>query len=136
MINNTNVGGLTAEQAMKKIKVICIKNEVYIGKERILDEKDTKLGFTNEDLPSIKKLLEKKQRTFFSFLKDSHVYISAKQRGSVSKPDFEKKASRGEACLNESELKKLHKMRKPIWSRARSPSLKALRESNMMSPNY
>ncbi|WP_129730716.1 L,D-transpeptidase family protein [Ectobacillus funiculus] len=64
VINDTNVGGLTAEQAMKKLKSSVLKNEVYIGKERILDEKDTKLGFTNEDLPSIKKLLEK-QRTFF-----------------------------------------------------------------------
>ncbi|MCQ6280272.1 L,D-transpeptidase family protein [Bacillus sp. EB600] len=63
-INDTNVGGLTADQAMKKLESSISKNEVYLGQERILDGKDTKMGFTNEDLPSVKKLL-KRQWTFF-----------------------------------------------------------------------
>lgn len=63
-INDTKVGGLTADQAMKKLESSLSKNEVYLGQEKILDGKDTKIGFTNEDLPSVKKLL-KSQWTFF-----------------------------------------------------------------------
>ncbi|WP_090636461.1 L,D-transpeptidase family protein [Neobacillus massiliamazoniensis] len=56
-INNIKVGGLTADQALKKLESSVLKNEVYVGKERIFDGKDTKMGFTKEDLPSVKKLL-------------------------------------------------------------------------------
>ena len=45
-INDTKVGGLTADQAMKKLESSVSKNEVYLGQEKILDGKDTKIGFT------------------------------------------------------------------------------------------
>lgn len=63
-INDTNVGGLTAGQAIKKLESSVLKNEVYVGKERILDEKDTNSGFTNQDLTSVKEIV-KSQWTFF-----------------------------------------------------------------------
>ncbi|MFP3125922.1 L,D-transpeptidase/peptidoglycan binding protein [Ectobacillus funiculus] len=63
-INDTKVGGLTADQALKKLKTSELKNVVYVGQQQILDEKDTKMGFTNEDLSGVKKLL-KSQQTFF-----------------------------------------------------------------------
>ncbi|WP_129725979.1 L,D-transpeptidase family protein [Ectobacillus funiculus] len=63
-INGTNVGGLTADEALKKLKTSVLKNAVYVGQQQILDEKDTKMGFTDKDLPSVKKLL-KSQRTLF-----------------------------------------------------------------------
>ena len=43
------VGGLTADQVLEKLKTSVLKNEVYVGEKEILDEKDTKMGFTDED---------------------------------------------------------------------------------------
>ncbi|QCJ41103.1 hypothetical protein FAY30_03875 [Bacillus sp. S3] len=63
-INDTNIGGLTAEQAIKKLKTAELQNRVYIGQQLILDEKDTKMGFTDKDLHEVKKL-QKSQWTFF-----------------------------------------------------------------------
>ncbi|MDP4156477.1 MAG: peptidoglycan binding domain-containing protein, partial [Bacillota bacterium] len=63
-INNTNVGGLTADQALKKLKSTVLTNKVYVGKEQIIDGNDTKMGFTDQDLPVVEKLL-KQQMTFF-----------------------------------------------------------------------
>lgn len=63
-INNIKVGGMTADQALNKLKTTVFKNEVYVGDQQILDGKDTKMGFTDKDLPDIKKLL-KSQWTFF-----------------------------------------------------------------------
>jgi len=63
-INGTKVGGLTADQAIKKLGSSVLKNEVYVGKEKIYDGTDTKMGFTSKDLPGVQKILSK-QRTFF-----------------------------------------------------------------------
>ncbi|WP_042375212.1 L,D-transpeptidase family protein [Neobacillus jeddahensis] len=64
MINGTNVGKLTADQAIDKLKSTTLKNEVYVGTEQIFNGEDTKAEFTKQDLSSIKKLL-KRQWTFF-----------------------------------------------------------------------
>ncbi|MCM2533048.1 L,D-transpeptidase [Neobacillus pocheonensis] len=63
-INGTNVGGMTANQALQKLGSSVLKNEVYVGQEKIFDGKDSKLGFTNNDLSSVKILL-KSQKTFW-----------------------------------------------------------------------
>ncbi|MFD3448277.1 L,D-transpeptidase family protein [Microbacteriaceae bacterium 4G12] len=70
-INGTKVGGLTADQAIKKLKTSALKNKVYIDQQQILDEKDTQMGFTDEDLPKVKKLL-KSQWTFFPSSKEKN----------------------------------------------------------------
>ncbi len=67
-INGTKVGGLTADKAIKKLGTTVLKNEVYVGKEQIFNGNDTKMGFSNKDLPNVQKLL-KKQRTIFPSLK-------------------------------------------------------------------
>lgn len=64
MINGIKVGGMTADQALEKFKATVLKNVVYVGEQQIIDGKDTKMVFTNKDLPDIKKLL-KSQWTFF-----------------------------------------------------------------------
>ncbi|TWE05146.1 putative peptidoglycan binding protein [Neobacillus bataviensis] len=63
-INNIKVGGMTADQAINKLKTTVFKNVVYVGDQQILDGKDTKMGFSDKDLPEIKNLL-KNQWTFF-----------------------------------------------------------------------
>jgi hypothetical protein len=69
MINNTKVGGLTADEALKKLRATVLKNDVFIGEDRIFDGKDTKMEFTSHDLTSIKKLL-KSQQTFWPSSKE------------------------------------------------------------------
>nr|WP_147533330.1 L,D-transpeptidase family protein [Bacillus marasmi] len=63
-INGTNVGGLTVDEALKKLKNSKLLNQVFIGQQQVLDGKDTKFGFTDKDLSKIKKL-QKKQWSFF-----------------------------------------------------------------------
>ncbi|PLS03725.1 L,D-transpeptidase family protein [Neobacillus cucumis] len=63
-INDIKVGGMTADQALNTLKTTVFKNVVYVGDQQILDGNDTKMGFTDKDLPDIQKLL-KSQWTFF-----------------------------------------------------------------------
>ncbi|MED4651657.1 hypothetical protein COM13_20890 [Bacillus pseudomycoides] len=70
-INDTKVGGLTADQALKKLKTSGLENKVYVGQQQILDEKDTQTELTEEDLPKVKKLL-KGQWTFFPSSKEKN----------------------------------------------------------------
>ncbi len=63
-INGIEVNGLTADEALKKLTTADLKNIVYVEKQQIFDGKDTKMVFTEKDLPGIKKLLSN-QRTFF-----------------------------------------------------------------------
>ncbi|MEI2404905.1 L,D-transpeptidase [Niallia taxi] len=62
-INGINIGGLTADQALKKLGSTEYKNVVYIGEDKVFDGEDTKIEYTDDDLPNIKKLL-KSQRTW------------------------------------------------------------------------
>ena len=70
-INGIKVGGLTADQVLEKLKTSVLKNEVYVGEKQILDEKDTKMGFTDEDLPGVNKLL-RSQQTFLPSSKEKN----------------------------------------------------------------
>lgn len=63
-INGIKVGGMTSDQALKKLKTTVLKNVVYVGDQQIIDGKDTKMVFSDKDLPDVKKLL-KSQWTFF-----------------------------------------------------------------------
>ncbi len=76
MINNVKVGGLSAEQALKKLKASQLKNSVFVGEQQLLDEKDSRMGFTDKDLPRVKKLL-KSQWTFFPSSKEKKYSLIA-----------------------------------------------------------
>jgi lipoprotein-anchoring transpeptidase ErfK/SrfK len=67
-INGIKVSGLTTDEALKKLQSTVLTNNVYIGKELIIDGNDAKMGFTEEDLPGFKKLV-KSQWTFFPSFK-------------------------------------------------------------------
>ncbi len=73
-INDTKVGGLTADEALKKLKTTVLKNRVYVGQQQILDEKDTQMGFKDQDLPEVKKLL-KRQWTFIPSSKVKNYWL-------------------------------------------------------------
>ncbi|PQZ49865.1 hypothetical protein CQZ94_26370, partial [Bacillus sp. MYb209] len=70
-INDTKVGGLSADQAIQKLKTSGLENKVYVGQQQILDEKDTQMELTEKDLPKVKKLL-KSQWTFFPSSKEKN----------------------------------------------------------------
>ncbi|PFJ17681.1 hypothetical protein COD67_14590 [Bacillus cereus] len=70
-INDTKVDGLTANQALQKLKISGLENKVYVGQQQILDEKDTQTELTEKDLPQVKKLL-KSQWTFFPSSKETN----------------------------------------------------------------
>lgn len=93
-INNVNVGHLTAEDALKTLQTSVLKNEVYIENELILDGKDTKMEFTEDDLPAIKKHL-KSQWTFFPSFKSKNYSLLPKNkdkyRSETLKKEFEQK---------------------------------------------
>ncbi|PGS48452.1 L,D-transpeptidase family protein [Bacillus sp. AFS041924] len=74
-INGIKISGLSAENALEKLKTKELKNIVYVGKQQIFDGKDTKLGFTENDLPAIKKIL-KSQRTFFPSSKEKNYILT------------------------------------------------------------
>ncbi|KAA9012111.1 L,D-transpeptidase family protein [Niallia endozanthoxylica] len=63
-INGIEVGGMTADEALGKLKTSVLKNEVYIGKQKVFDGKDTNLGFTDDDLGTVEELLKTKQNFF------------------------------------------------------------------------
>lgn len=81
-INDTKVGGLTADQAMQKLKASGLENKVYVGQQQILDEKDTQTELTEEDLPKVKKLL-KSQWTFSPSSKEKIIRCYQKRRISI-----------------------------------------------------
>jgi hypothetical protein len=66
-INGIQVGKLTTEQALKKLKDQTLKNDVYIGKEQIFDGKNTKAKFSKQDLPEVNQLFKKQWTWFPSF---------------------------------------------------------------------
>lgn len=68
-INDTKVGGMSADEAIQKLKTSGLANKVYIDQQQILDEKETKTELTEKDLPQVKKLL-KSQWTFFPSSKE------------------------------------------------------------------
>ncbi|MFC4321767.1 L,D-transpeptidase family protein [Litchfieldia salsa] len=93
-INEIDMSGLTANQALKKLQTTVLNNEIYIGKQQIINGKDTKMGYTEGDLPGIKTLL-KKQWTFFpSFKTKNYALLPVEQdiyRNNILKNRLEQK---------------------------------------------
>lgn len=73
-VNGVKIGGLTANQTLNKLQTVVLKNEVYMGDDKIVDGEDTKAGFTKDDLANIKELM-KKQKTFFPSSKSNNYYL-------------------------------------------------------------
>ena len=88
-INDTKVGGLTAGEAIKKLESNVLKNEVFIGNEKIVDGKDTKTSFSTKDMDSIKKILTK-QRTFFPSSKAKNYILIPSQEGTYQSQTMKK----------------------------------------------
>lgn len=68
------MGGLTAEQALKKLKSMDLTNKVYVGNKVLVDGKDTKASFTDSDLAEVKRVFHS-QRTFVPSFKEKNYTI-------------------------------------------------------------
>lgn len=89
-INDTKVGGLTADKALRKLKSTKLKNVVYVGREQIFDGKDTPTGFTNNDLVEIQGLL-RKQKTFLPSSKAKGYSLKPGKAGQYQSQTMKKK---------------------------------------------
>ncbi|WP_042460019.1 L,D-transpeptidase family protein [Neobacillus dielmonensis] len=99
-INGTKVGGLTAEEALKKLKTTVLKNTVYVGKQQIIDGDDMKMAFTEKDLPGVKKLL-KTQWTFFPSSKEKSYSIMPSKMDEYRSQTLKKQVEEKLVSLNE-----------------------------------
>ncbi len=93
-INGVEVSGLSVDMTLEKLQTTKLKNDVYIGDEKIIDGKDTEMVFTAEDLQGIKDI-QKDQWTFFpSFKTRSFTLLPSKQddyRSAELKNELEQK---------------------------------------------
>lgn len=78
-INGIKVSGLTADEALKTLQTSVLKNDVYIGNDLLIDGKDSQMGFTEEDLPGVKKLLKNQWTLFPSFKAKDYTLTPSKQ---------------------------------------------------------
>ena len=102
-INGIKVGGLTSDQALSNLKNAVLKNDVYLGQELIVNGKDTEMGFSDQDLPAIEKLL-KRQQTFLPSSKIENYSLKPSNSDQNSSQDLKKQVETKISELNQ-ELK-------------------------------
>ncbi|ULT56564.1 L,D-transpeptidase/peptidoglycan binding protein [Neobacillus drentensis] len=93
-INDIKVSGLTADEALKTLKTAVLTNEVYVGQQQILDGQDTKMEFTEKDLPAVKKLLANQKTLFPSSKAKNYTLMPSKMdqyRSQTMKKQVEEK---------------------------------------------
>ncbi|MFJ7724983.1 L,D-transpeptidase family protein [Neobacillus sp. NPDC097160] len=100
-INGIKVGGMTADQAQKKLKATVLKNFVYVGDQQILDGIDTKMVFSDKDLPDVKKLL-KSQWTFFPSSKAKDYSIMPSNQDQYRNQTLKKQVEEKLLAMNQS----------------------------------
>ena len=100
-INGIKVGGMTADQSLKKLKTTTLKNAVYVGDQQVFDGKDTKMGFMKKDLPQIKKIL-KSQYTFFPSSKANNYSLMPSKQDHYRNQTLKKQVEEKLLAMNKS----------------------------------
>ncbi|WP_462408520.1 L,D-transpeptidase family protein [Neobacillus sp. Marseille-QA0830] len=100
-INGTNVGGMTADEALKTLKSTVLKNVVYVGGQQIIDGQDMKMTITEKDLPNVKKLL-KSQWTFFPSSKEKNYSIMPSNLDEYRSQTLKKEVEEKLTAMNQS----------------------------------
>lgn len=72
-INGLNVGGLTAKQALSKLKNYQVTQTIYLKGEVLEHHQRSSSGFSNQDLAKIKSLV-KKTMDFSAICKEKTVF--------------------------------------------------------------
>ncbi|MBM6616899.1 L,D-transpeptidase family protein [Bacillus suaedaesalsae] len=78
-INHIEVGGQTKDEALVRLQSSLLTNDIYIGNEKILDGKETKMQFTDSDLANLKDLLKSQKTVFPSFKKKNYTLYPGKE---------------------------------------------------------
>lgn len=99
-INDVNVGGLTVEKAINKLKESTLTNKVYIDGKLILDENPTKMAFSDQDMSEVKKLL-KKQWTFFPSSEEQNYSLMPKKTDEFRSKTLSKQLEEELQSINE-----------------------------------
>lgn len=93
-INGINMGGLTTEEALKKLQTSVLENTVYVGDQEIVDGLNTEMRFKEDDLQNLEKVLEN-QWTFFPSSVEKNYPLAPVQddqfRSIILKYDLEQK---------------------------------------------
>ncbi|WP_160725473.1 L,D-transpeptidase family protein [Bacillus sp. USDA818B3_A] len=100
-INDINVGGMTSDEALTKLKSTVLTNVVFVGEQQILDGQDTKMGFTDTDLKEVEKLL-KSQKSFFPSSKEKNYTLVPSQADSYRSQSLKKQVEEKLASMNKS----------------------------------
>ncbi|PLS02245.1 L,D-transpeptidase family protein [Neobacillus cucumis] len=100
-INGIKVNGMTADEALQKLKSTVLTNKVYIGQEQILDGKDTKMGFSDQDLTGVKKIL-KEQKTFFPSSEAKNYTLMPKTTNQYRTQELKKQVEEKLVSMNKS----------------------------------
>jgi len=100
-INDVQVGGLTADKAINKLSSTTLTNRVYVGEQLILDEKETKMAFSDQDMSEIKKLL-KRQWTFFPSSEEKNYWLMPKKADEFRSETMTKQLEEKLLSMNES----------------------------------
>ena len=94
-----------------------------------MDEKDTKMGFTDEDLPGVNKLL-RSQQTFLPSSKEKNYTLIPSILNQYRSQEMKKQVEENLTDMNKS--LKASQMRRLIWKTEKLSFLKALTVSSMM----
>jgi hypothetical protein len=100
-INGIKVGGMTADQALKKLKTTVLKNVIYVGDQQIMDGKDTKMVFSDNDLPVVNKLINN-QWTFFPSSKAKDYLLMPRNQDQYRNQTLKKQVEEKLLAMNKS----------------------------------
>ena len=106
-INSIEVSGMTADQALKKLQTSVLTNEIYIGEQQIVDGKDTKMGFTTDDLPGVKQRL-KDQWSFFPSFKEKDYTLMPGQQDQYRRETLKNELEQKLTSMNQSLTAPVH----------------------------
>lgn len=99
-INGVNVTGLTASQALNKLNKTTLTNKVFLGQQELIDGKDTKLAFTDEDLSGVKEIFDT-QRTFLPSFQKKDYSLSPESPDPFRSQELKKQLEEKLLAMNE-----------------------------------
>ncbi|KRL74516.1 L,D-transpeptidase family protein [Ligilactobacillus saerimneri] len=80
-INGIDVGGLTADEALARLKKVQWSNQVYVGQTLIVTGKTTSAHISQADLPALEKIMQQ-QYSFFPHKVNHNYHLQPQQKNS------------------------------------------------------
>lgn len=80
-INGIDVGGLTADESLARLKKVQWSNQVYVGQTLIVTGKTTSAHISQADLPALEKIMQQ-QYSFFPHKVNHNYHLQPQQKNS------------------------------------------------------